>query len=87
LRRARAGEITRILDREVVQRTHTSWLEYPEIRLYTLRQIDPVNAEWPVDWFTIWLKGRRFGRAVTSTTGMSGDAHTTQSSFINPFTM
>jgi SAM-dependent methyltransferase len=52
-------------DREAIQRTHTSWLEDPALSLYALRQIDPINAEWPVDWFTIWLKGRRFRRGLS----------------------
>jgi SAM-dependent methyltransferase len=52
-------------DREATQRTHTSWLEDPTISLYALQQIDPINAEWPVDWFTLWLKGRRFRRGLS----------------------
>jgi SAM-dependent methyltransferase len=52
-------------DREAVRRSHTSWLEHPDISLYALRQIDPMNAEWPVDWFMIWLKGRRFQRGLS----------------------
>jgi SAM-dependent methyltransferase len=52
-------------DAESEHHSHTSWLEHPEFSLYALRQIDPVNAEWPVDWFQIWLRGRRFRRALS----------------------
>ena len=52
-------------DREIESPSHTSWLEQPAFRLYTLREIDPVDAEWPVDWFNIWLGGRRFHRGLS----------------------
>jgi SAM-dependent methyltransferase len=52
-------------DAESERHSHTSWLEHPEFSLYALRQIDPVNAEWPVDWFQIWLRGRRFRRGLS----------------------
>lgn len=52
-------------DREIERRSHTSWLEHPAISLYVLRQIEPVNAEWPVDWFVMWLNGRRFRRGLS----------------------
>ena len=61
-----ADAITRAFwDRETESPSHTSWLEHPAIRLYTLRQIDPIDAEWPVDWFNNWLKGRRFARGLS----------------------
>jgi SAM-dependent methyltransferase len=61
-----ADAITRAFwDRETESPSHTSWLEHPAIRLYTLRQIDPIDAEWPVDWFKIWLQGRRFARGLS----------------------
>ena len=52
-------------DAEARRSTHTSWLEHAPFSLYALRQIDPVNAEWPVDWFQIWLRGRRFKRGLS----------------------
>jgi SAM-dependent methyltransferase len=52
-------------DAESEHHSHTSWLEHPEFSLYALRQIDPVNAEWPVDWFQIGLRGRRFRRGLS----------------------
>jgi SAM-dependent methyltransferase len=56
-------------DREIESPSHTSWLEHPAFRLYTLREIDPVDAEWPVDWFKIWLRGRRFDRGLSIGSG------------------
>src|SRR6266550_3136305 len=55
----------RFWDAEAEHRSHTSWLEQPEFSLYALRQIDPANAEWPVDWFQILLRGRSFSRGLS----------------------
>ena len=53
-------------DREVVAPTHTTWMEHPVIRDYILRSIARSDdGLWPVDWFMRWLKGRRFGRALS----------------------
>ena len=52
-------------DRETEEPTHTSWLSHPAFSLYALRRIDPLDPEWPVDWFTLWLRGRRFRRGLS----------------------
>ncbi|HSP15012.1 MAG TPA: hypothetical protein VLV78_09690, partial [Thermoanaerobaculia bacterium] len=53
-------------DREVVAPTHTSWMEHPRIREYILRSISRhEEGLWPVDWFMLWLKGRRFARGLS----------------------
>lgn len=52
-------------DREVVEQTHVSWMQHPLVHDYINRSIGGDRAQWPVDWFQGWLRGRRFGRALS----------------------
>lgn len=53
-------------DREVVDPTHTSWMQNPRVADYILQSISgSERGLWPVDWFERWLSGRRFKRGLS----------------------
>lgn len=53
-------------DREVVDKTHATWMQHPLVREYVNASIG-VGGEplWPVDWFHRWSGGRHFARALS----------------------
>ena len=53
-------------DREVVHKTHTSWMEHPLVRDYVNASVGGEGGpSWPVDWFVRWSGGRRFRRGLS----------------------
>src|SRR5215208_3845008 len=53
-------------DREITDPILTSWMLDPLVRDYILTSISGTDQPmWPVDWFTRWLRGRHFRRALS----------------------
>lgn len=52
-------------DQEIAAPQHVSWLEHPQLHEYANGLIGGGTPTWPIDWFTTWLRGRRFARALS----------------------
>jgi SAM-dependent methyltransferase len=52
-------------DSEVIERTHSSWMESLQVRHYINEQISGDPGMWPLEWFQRLLEGRTFDRALS----------------------
>lgn len=59
-------------NREVVERTHVTWMGDPLVRSYINESLSGSPHGWPLNWFTEWLQGRTFGRALSIGCGSGG---------------
>lgn len=59
-------------NREVVARTHVTWMGDPLIRTYINESLSGSPHGWPLNWFAEWLNGRTFQRALSVGCGSGG---------------
>ena len=59
-------------DREVVEQTHVSWMGDPLVRTYINESLSGSPHGWPLNWFSEWLNGRTFARALSVGCGSGG---------------
>ena len=59
-------------NREVVEQTHVTWMGHPLVRTYINESISGSPHGWPLNWFSEWLQGRTFARALSVGCGSGG---------------
>src|SRR5215212_5293909 len=65
-------QAARYWDREVVAQEYQSWMSHPHVRWAIISAVSGSPQEWPLDWFTSWLKGRTFRRGLSIGCGSGG---------------